>query len=402
MAWLLSVLLAASLLLNTFLLLGRRRAAAVVSHSLHSSSSSSAPHASSQPQRRLMQRNSSCGMVASGHGGSNKFARCMDRLDQAAEAGKCSSYFECSLTPPLRATIGMEQELSKIFTNALRTFWNPATGAYQQSHMPVCRKPGQLNASAAPTDARKPPSRDLNMALSSPQERLAWPGRGNTSEMKWIWQHMPPDGLNGQNCGRGRSLWYCSHFSAPYYHNWESWFEKGYMHTGIFSRPDVRLVLDIAGSSGNFAHAANKAVGDGKLITITGNMYSMQDHHLHMPFNEYISARGYPSVLIDMYSYFPFSDNTFDLVHSSWAYHDGFPRATLHEITRVLRPGGWLVLRSMNDWTLNEVIQFATDYAWPFCAKNSQLGVPRSHVNGEVLWCQAPTYHGSSSATATA
>ena len=151
-----------------------------------------------------------------------------------------------------------------------------------------------------------------------------------------------------------------------------------------------------------FAHAANKAVGDGKLITITGNMYSMQDHHLHMPFNEHISARGYPSVLIDMYSYFPFSDNTFDLVHSSWAYHDGFPRATLHEITRVLRPGGWLVLRSMNDWTLNEVIQFATDYAWPFCAKNSQLGVPRSYVNGEVLWCQVPTYHGSSSATATA
>jgi len=180
----------------------------------------------------------------------------MDRLDQAAEAGKCSSYFECSLTPPLRATIGMEQEFSKIFTNALRTFWNPATGAYQQSHMPVFRKPGQLNASAAPTDARKPPSRDLNMALSSPQERLAWPGRGNTSEMKWIWQHMPPDGLKKENCGRGRSLWYCRHFSAPYYHNWEGWFEKGYMHTGIFSRPDVRLVLDIAGSSGNVRASA--------------------------------------------------------------------------------------------------------------------------------------------------
>ena len=46
------------------------------------------------------------------------------------------------------------------------------------------------------------------------------------------------------------------HFSAPYYHNWEGWFEKGYMHTGIFSRPDVRLVLDIAGSSGNVRASA--------------------------------------------------------------------------------------------------------------------------------------------------
>ena len=256
----LGVLLAASLLLNTVLLWGERPLSFLTHSTAITSASaphaSASPHASSQPQRRLMQRNSSCGMVSSGHGGSNKFARCMDRLDQAAEAGKCSSYFECSLTPPLRATIGMEQEFSKIFTNALRTFWNPATGAYQQSHMPVFRKPGQLNASAAPTDARKPPSRDLNMALSSPQERLAWPGRGNTSEMKWIWQHMPPDGLKKENCGRGRSLWYCSHFSASYYHNWEGWFEKGYMHTGIFSRPDVRLVLDIAGSSGNVRASA--------------------------------------------------------------------------------------------------------------------------------------------------
>ena len=325
----------------------------------------------------------------------------MDRIDEAVEADKCSSYFECSLTPPLRATIGMEKEFSKVFTKALHTFWNPTTGAYQQAHMPVFRKPGQRNVSVL-TDARKP-SRDLSMALSSPQERPAWPDRGNISDMRqWIWQRMPPDGLSGDSCGQSRSLWYCSHFGATYFETWEGWFERGYMHTGIFSRPDVCLVLDIAGSSGNFAHAANKAVGDGKLITITGNMYSMQDHHLHMPFNEYISARGYPSVLIDMYSYFPFSDNTFDLVHSSWAYHDGFPRATLHEITRVLRPGGWLVLRSMNDWTLDQVITFATDYAWPFCAKNSQLGVTRSRVNGEVLWCQTPTYHDDSTTMANA
>lgn len=58
----------------------------------------------------------------------------------------------------------------------------------------------------------------------------------------------------------------------------------------------------------------------------------------------------------------PFPDSTFDLVHSRWAFHNGFPLRTLWEIHRVLRPGGHVLLwqNEAVAYMLNRVVQWGT------------------------------------------
>ena len=34
-------------------------------------------------------------------------------------------------------------------------------------------------------------------------------------------------------------------------------------------------------------------------------------------------------------------------MHTSWTFHTGFPKATLYEVHRVLRPGGYFIIRQM-------------------------------------------------------
>jgi SAM-dependent methyltransferase len=87
-----------------------------------------------------------------------------------------------------------------------------------------------------------------------------------------------------------------------------------------------------------------------------------------------------------MYSYFPFGEGSLDVVHSSWAYHDGLPRATLFEITRVLRPGGFFVLRQMRERTLRRVHAYAKLLRWRL-----HHVVRNCHLGDQMVVYQMPT-----------
>jgi hypothetical protein len=50
------------------------------------------------------------------------------------------------------------------------------------------------------------------------------------------------------------------------------------------------------------------------------------------PFMQLIAARGFPTVAVDIYSFFPFGESTFDVVHTSWVYHSGFTRHAIMEM----------------------------------------------------------------------
>lgn len=151
----------------------------------------------------------------------------------------------------------------------------------------------------------------------------------------------------------------------------------------------VRLVLDVGGAVGGFGRALHRKYGD-RIVTTTANRYVEDSHHLVYPFAQYIAARGFPSVVFDKDSFFPFADSTFDLIHSSWSYHSGFSRVTLFEFYRVLRPGGFLVLRAIasSRHTLDRVLAFALEHGWVchrrWCSIQS--------VSDNYLWCQVPGY----------
>ena len=63
------------------------------------------------------------------------------------------------------------------------------------------------------------------------------------------------------------------------------------------------------------------------------------------PVAQFAAARGFPVVMVDAYGFLPFAENTLDVIHSSWVYHGGLAVSTIYEFYRVLRPGGFLILR---------------------------------------------------------
>ena len=153
--------------------------------------------------------------------------------------------------------------------------------------------------------------------------------------------------------------------------------------------------LHVLSSSGDVA--GDKKLGDKKLV-VTANRYIEDAHHLIFPLAQYAAARGFPTVMFDMHSFLPFADNTFDVIHSSWAYHDGFDRVTLFEFFRVLRPGGFLVLRAIAAarHTLDVVLAFGLEYGWVCTRKWCKFGGGESGTtdSSNYLWCQAPGYLG--------
>jgi SAM-dependent methyltransferase len=57
------------------------------------------------------------------------------------------------------------------------------------------------------------------------------------------------------------------------------------------------------------------------------------------------------AVVIDPDAPLPFADGSIDLIVSDWTLeHIADPKATVHELSRVLRPGGWLCARTPNRW----------------------------------------------------
>ena len=232
----------------------------------------------------------------------------------------------------------------------------------------------------------------------SPRLFPEWPARANLSQFD-AWEALPKGEFFKECAGvkRSRNTWFCGHLGDKYDHLWRSLFRTCYEPLEVFSRPDVRLILDIGGSAGSFARALHSNYGDKKLV-VTANRYIEDAHHLIFPLAQYAAARGFPTVMFDMHSFLPFADNTFDVIHSSWAYHDGFDRVTLFEFFRVLRPGGFLVLRAIAAarHTLDVVLAFGLEYGWVCTRKWCKFGGGESGTtdSSNYLWCQAPGYLG--------
>ena len=143
---------------------------------------------------------------------------------------------------------------------------------------------------------------------------------------------------------------YCKYFSREYL-SWGNSNRPG-SHSyadepdHIFDRSDVRLVLDLGASTGGLALSLYRHYGD-RIVTVSATLIvaseagAFQSHP--PPFLQTISARGFPTVALDLYSYFPFAESTFDVLWTSWAYTSGFTRQSILEMYRVVRPGGFVV-----------------------------------------------------------
>ena len=141
----------------------------------------------------------------------------------------------------------------------------------------------------------------------------------------------------------------------------------------------MRLVVDVSGGTAAFAAGVQEVYGD-RLVTLTTNIFSSETEQAHdrggdegksvfPPIHEANGIRGFASVTSDLFSFLPFGESTMDVIHTRWAYHTGFPRATLFEFQRVLRPGGWLILRQMaghavTSGTLDRVVVVAKGMGW--------------------------------------
>ena len=80
-----------------------------------------------------------------------------------------------------------------------------------------------------------------------------------------------------------------------------------------------------------------------RIITTSATLIIAGETGSAPPFLQTIAARGFPTVALDLYSYFPFGESTFDVLHSSWAYTSGFTRQAIMEMYRVVRPGGYVI-----------------------------------------------------------
>ena len=301
----------------------------------------------------------------------NVVSRCADRVDGARLCN--GTLLACSLMPQSRSQFQSAWNATPTLRRALHRIPGGAFGSAQQLLVPILKP---LGAAAARRQAA---------AEGSAVALRPWPERAKQAHTPWPWLPAGDQYSGATSC----ASWYCEHFTAAHERNWLALYDRCYAPSGVFGRDDVRLVLDVGGSTGGFARSVRARHGD-RVVTITANFWvhaegvgrrRREAHHHNgtaaasrgaqgnaplelAPFHQYLGAHGYPSVAFDMYSYFPFGEGALDVVHSSWAYHDGVPRTTLFEVARVLRPGGFFVLRQMKELTLRRVHAYAKLLGW--------------------------------------
>ena len=227
-----------------------------------------------------------------------------------------------------------------------------------------------------------------------------------------LWSNIGRDGYDGACHYQHSKHWYCAHLRPEYYAETRAAYECFLHPLGLFSRGDVRLVLDVGGGTGAFAEAVHSVVGD-RIVVLTGLLWAAENdlkcarrHAVlsctgmelcdrvasenalvlicscsplptltlacwcadgtQFPQVGLLAARGFAGVIMDMYSFFPFGESSLDVVHTSWTFHDGYPITTLYEIHRVLRPGGYFALRQMpgTGAHLHTVREFALANGW--------------------------------------
>ena len=72
-------------------------------------------------------------------------------------------------------------------------------------------------------------------------------------------------------------------------------------------------MLDLGAATGSLALSLYRHYGD-RIVTVSATLLVAGEVGGHAPpFLQTIAARGFPTVALDLYSYFPFGESTFDV-----------------------------------------------------------------------------------------
>jgi len=251
-------------------------------------------------------------------------------LDAPQDVAGCERHLECALSPAARHLV---------------------YAAYHSAHTHTV--PPELGPQL---ELLVPIKKQIMPPAAAEQYRLdytpaPWPARINLDNLDWA---AIPNGEKFRRCGqrakRGEQHgdhMYCKYYTREYL-DWAGQMPGsepfGDPPNHIFDRPDVRLVLDLGASTGVLARHLYAKYGD-RIVTVSATLITAGEvGGAPPPFLQTIAARGFPTVALDLFSYFPFGESTFDVIHSSWAYTAGYSHLALLEMYRVVRPGGFLVL----------------------------------------------------------
>ena len=304
---------------------------------------------------------------------------------EGMDVAGCTSHFLCAMTPVTRANLVHA-------TTYHQKRMLPELGGSESLLVPI-RKPLRWTPELADEELVLPP----------------WPQRSDARiNMAWDWL---PEGDYFRRCGgqhrRMHEHIYCKYFATKKMVSFpdpDHYLKPGrvaqWPHSAscashhahhMLVRPDVRLILDISGGNGQFAKHVLSCYGSSK-VTVVSNLVLDERNGRVPPFSQAIAAWGFPTVAMDMYSFFPFAESTYDAIHTEWTYHTGYPRVTLMEMYRVLRPGGFL---SLTTWKAHagakghaRVRAFAKEMGWRLISGGASGMKNRS----EHVTYQMPSY----------
>ena len=212
----------------------------------------------------------------------------------------CTSYFECSLTPGAR---------EGIYEGFSRGFHHSIPSEFGVPSLPLLVPIKKALLPSEPT------------AVATLRSPPAWPARADARRMDW---RGLPFGNKFQDCDHTKTdrHFYCKYF-VPNFLGYDPKFAHDLREPPtiaayrtppkdvcrVLDRPDVRLVLDVGAAVGWWAADIHSMFGD-KIVTVSANIMGQPGPAGLAPFHQLIASRGFPTVALDMYSFFPFAEST--------------------------------------------------------------------------------------------
>lgn len=300
---------------------------------------------------------------------------------------ECSSPLFCGMRLGMRATMQLEPLFDELTPTAVHI---APLDSGARLHVPMYKLTGHMrNVSHANWAHILATAEKGNTSAAAVPLYPSWPERKEVSKMSWSLIGTP-EARTFAHCS-ANVHWYCVQTAPGYadsHRNTLALYKA--RPNDVFSRSDVRLVLDMGGGSGGFAEAVHDLYGD-RIVTVVGQAWTTMldgSYGRIAPTAQMASARGFVVVALDVYGYLPFTENSFDVIHAAWVFNAGsIPRLSLYEYWRVLRPGGFLVFRNAMGFTgvVESVKHFVKTEGWtihdgPFSTNNGAVIVARVPV----------------------